>query len=234
MESGFVNFLKPPGMSSHQAVMRLRRILGIKKIGHLGTLDPLACGVLPLAVGPATKLISQLSPQIKGYWGEIALGTVTATDDREGEVLSRAKVPPLSAEFLEKEILPAFRGRIMQVPPRFSALHHEGKRLYQLARQKVEVDIPPREVEIHSLKLEGWGPDRLRLMVTCSPGTYIRSLARDIGARLGCGGYLEFLIRTQSGSFRLENAFAPEEIEFLQQQNQSNKFIIPSEEVISH
>lgn len=233
MNSGFVNLLKAPGMSSHRAVMKLRHLLGIKKIGHLGTLDPLACGVLPLAVGSATKLIPQLPPQSKGYWGEVILGAFTSTDDAEGEILQSFPVPPLEAEFLEREILPAFRGRINQVPPRFSAIHHQGKRLYQLARQNIAVDIPPREVEVYALRLEEIIPSGLRISVECSPGTYIRALARDLGEKLGLGGYLGFLIRTKSGPFKLENSYTYEEIEALWQKGEDS-FLIAPEEVLGH
>jgi len=228
---GFINLLKPPGASSHQALSWIRRELGIKKIGHLGTLDPAAAGVLPLAVGKATKLIPRLPVQFKQYWAEVTLGAFTSTDDEEGEVLQAFPLPSLSRQELET-VLAGFKGEIMQVPPRFSAIHHQGKRLYQLARNNIEVEVPPRKVEIYSLDLLDFSPPRFSMLVNCSPGTYIRALARDIGKKLSCGGYLSFLIRTASGKFLLQDSFTYEEIKEYCRLREPHKFLIPIPEVI--
>lgn len=204
---GFLNINKPAGITSHTVVARIRRLVGKGvKVGHAGTLDPAATGVLPVALGQATRLIEYLVDARKGYRAVVRLGTTTTTDDAEGEPLERCPVPALDAAMIEAAIEP-FRGTITQVPPMYSALHHDGKRLYELARAGATVEVSPRQVMIDRLELLGiQGGTDLLLEVECSKGTYIRALARDLGAALGCGAHLAALERTFVGPFTLEQA----------------------------
>lgn len=203
---GFLNIDKPSGLTSHDVVARVRRLVGrTVKVGHAGTLDPAATGVLPLALGRATRLIEYLTDARKGYRALVRLGVTTTTDDAEGEPLERRAPPPLDAAALEAALAP-LRGTIMQVPPMYSALHHGGKRLYELARAGETVERAPRPVTIDRLELVRWETPDLTLDVTCSKGAYIRALARDLGAALGCGAHLAALKRTFVGAFRIEQA----------------------------
>jgi tRNA pseudouridine55 synthase len=195
---------KPVGPTSHDVVYQVKRLLKTK-VGHTGTLDPLAAGVLPLLVGRATRLARFFQNEDKEYLAEIELGTSTDTCDREGRMISQAPVPELSREQVV-EILSAFVGRIRQQPPLYSAIKVQGKKLYELARRQVEVTPPERTVEIRTLELLQWSDGKIRLRVECSAGTYIRSLARDIGAKIGCGAFLAALDRTRSGPFHRSSA----------------------------
>ncbi len=205
---GFLNIDKPAGMTSHDVVARVRRLVGRGvKVGHAGTLDPAATGVLPVALGHATRLIEYLGDVRKGYRGLVRLGVITRTDDAEGEVVTTAPVPPLSPELIA-DAVSSLRGAIMQVPPMYSALHHQGQRLYDLARAGKTLELEARPVQIDALVWELAGPDSLRINVICGKGTYIRALARDIGAALGCGAHLAALQRTFVGPFLLGDAVA--------------------------
>lgn len=204
-----VNVHKPLGMTSHDVVARLRRVYKLKKVGHLGTLDPLAEGVLPVCLGQATRLIEYF-PTDKRYLADVTLGKTTSTLDREGEVLETRPCPPLS-DALIQECLKAFIGTIDQKVPLHSAVHVGGKKLYEYAQQGKTVETPTRPVTIHSIDLlEIVAPDSehpvLRLDVSCGSGTYIRALARDIGEALGCGAFLSALVRTGHGKFTLAAA----------------------------
>lgn len=206
--SGFLNINKPAGLTSHDVVARVRRVAGRGvKVGHAGTLDPAATGVLPVALGHATRLIEHLTDARKGYRGLVRLGVRTTTDDAEGEPLATSAVPPLDDAQLEAAMLP-LRGEIMQVPPMYSALHHQGQRLYELARAGQTVELAPRPVTVYRLTWARAGGDDLLLTVECGKGTYIRALARDLGAALGCGAHLAALERTFVGPFRSEDALA--------------------------
>lgn len=215
--SGFVNVLKPPGMTSHDVVSRIRRFVPRRtKVGHLGTLDPAAAGVLPVAVGQATKLISllpDLGGAMKGYLGHIKLGLVTSTDDLEGEVLSRSSHQGITALEVERG-LAGFQGEISQIPPQVSAIRKDGVRAYQRVRKGETVELPPRRVLIQSLKLlEYRGQSGIaQVHMVCGTGTYVRSVARDLGEALGVGGTLAFLLRTHSGPFQLDDAASLEEL----------------------
>lgn len=210
---GFLNINKPAGLTSHDVVGRIRRLAGRKtRVGHAGTLDPAATGVLPVALGGATRLIEYLTDTKKGYRATVALGITTTTDDAAGEPIEQQPVPPLDRAALEA-VLPAFRGPLLQVPPMYSALHHQGKRLYELARAGQTVERPPRAVTIERLELVPTAALPLEppishfvLAVVCSKGTYIRALARDIGAALGCGAHLAALERTAVGGFHIQQA----------------------------
>ncbi len=201
---------KPVGPTSHDVVYKAKRLLRAK-VGHTGTLDPLASGVLPLLVGHATRLARFFKNEGKEYVAEIELGTCTDTCDREGRVISQAPVPELSKEQLV-EVLSSFRGQIRQQPPLYSAIKIQGRKLYELARRQVEVTPPERTVEIRALDLLEWDEGKMRLRVECSAGTYIRSLARDIGQKIGCGAFLTALDRTRFGPFHRSSATPLSEI----------------------
>ncbi len=203
---------KPAGFSSFQIVRRVRYLLGIKKVGHAGTLDPFATGLLIVCAGrPATRLISGFMETDKEYLATVRLGVETTTLDPEGEVVSRKSVGVLTADRVE-ECLQQFRGETSQVPPQYSACKHKGKPLYYYARKGIEIVKEPRLVTIHTLERTDSGKDLfgdeadLEIKVICSKGTYIRTLASDIGRQLGCGAYLTKLRRTRSGFFSTEDS----------------------------
>lgn len=203
---GFVVIDKPAGLTSHDVVARVRRLVGrAVKVGHAGTLDPAATGVLPVALGSATRLIDQLVDARKGYVGVVRLGVQTTTDDAEGEPLATQPVPVLTEAEIAA-VLDRFQGEILQQPPAFSALHIDGQRAYTLARTGNQVTLAPRLVQIDRLELLAWTPPDLTIAVACGKGVYIRALARDIGVALGCGAHLAALQRTFVGPFRLEQA----------------------------
>ncbi len=212
---GFVVIDKPAGLTSHDCVSRLRKVFGIKKIGHSGTLDPLVTGVLPIAIGNATRLISYLQGT-KSYIGIIQLGTSTNTDDMQGEIIESKNWPLISEDDLNY-LLENFRGEILQKPPIFSSVHVKGERAYKKARKGEKFDLIPKKVTINKLNLISWSQNKGELLVdvNCSTGTYIRSLARDIGAKIGCGGYLKKLRRTKAYSFNEKHSVVlPEKLEF--------------------
>ncbi|MCC7370072.1 MAG: tRNA pseudouridine(55) synthase TruB [Chloroflexi bacterium] len=208
---GLLNVRKPKGFTSHDVVAVVRRTLGTRRVGHAGTLDPMAEGVLPLCVGRYTRLVELIADTEKGYHAEIELGARTSTDDAEGDVLERRPLPDLTAEQLDAALAP-FRGRISQTPPAFSAIKVAGQRAYDLARRGDAPELAAREVTVHRLELLGWQTPRLTVRVACSKGTYIRALARDLGASLGCGAHLTQLVRLWVGDFRLETAVSLDEI----------------------
>ncbi|NQV10645.1 MAG: tRNA pseudouridine(55) synthase TruB [Cyanobacteria bacterium] len=210
---GFLVLDKPAGLTSHACVARVRRRYGLKRVGHGGTLDPAVTGVLPIALGSATRLLPYL-PGAKAYRGTIQLGLRTSSDDLSGELLERAAVPDLSPQLLDA-CLEAFRGPILQRPPQVSAVHVDGERAYVRARRGETSALEPRPVTIHQLELLGWDGEnqRLELAVSCSAGTYIRSLARDLGVALGCGGALASLRRTEALGFGLAGSVSLERLE---------------------
>jgi tRNA pseudouridine55 synthase len=203
--SGVLPVEKGAGVTSYQVVAHLRRLLRARKIGHGGTLDPDATGVLPVLIGAATKLMPYLVGFDKEYVATVRLGMVTDTQDTSGRVLATHPVPALDEDAV-RAVLGRFVGRITQVPPMYSALHHGGRRLHELARAGVEVERAPREVTVHAIALEALVLPHLTLRVTCGKGTYVRTLAADLGAALGCGGTLAALVRSRAGPFRLEAA----------------------------
>ncbi len=230
---GFINLNKPAGWTSHDCVAKVRRFLKLKRVGHAGTLDPAALGVLPLAVGKATRLL-QFLPTQKAYRAKIRFGMTTTTDDLEGETLTTHKITELKLEQIQA-ILPRFLGKIEQIPPRYSAIQVEGKRLYDLARQGKVVEVPKRTVEVFNLEVLGWNcgefPE-LELAITCGAGTYIRSIARDLGEMLNTGGTLAHLVRTHSSGFDLTNSLT---IEALESQIKQDTFqLIPASIALKH
>jgi len=203
--SGVLVVDKPAGPTSHDAVDRVRRALGERRVGHAGTLDPFATGVLPVCVGAATRLVRFLSDTSKEYEAELRLGFATTTDDATGEALGPER-PVEVPEARLVEALSALTGRLEQVPPAYSAKRQGGRRLYELARRGLEVERPPVPVTVHSLELLELALPRVRLRVHCSRGTYVRALARDLGERLGTGGHLTGLRRTRVGHLGLAEA----------------------------
>tara|TARA_B100000214_G_scaffold358363_1_gene318804 strand:- start:2298 stop:3239 length:942 start_codon:yes stop_codon:yes gene_type:complete len=198
---GFVVIDKPIGLTSHDCVNRLRKVFGIKKIGHGGTLDPFVTGVLPIAIGNATRLISYLKGS-KTYKGIIQLGTSTNTDDMQGEVIQSKNWPIISENNLNN-LLDNFRGEILQKPPIFSSIHIKGERAYEKARKGEKFELTPKKITINELILKSWSQKKgeIAVNVDCSSGTYIRSLARDIGEKIGCGACLKKLRRIKAYSF---------------------------------
>ncbi len=218
--SGFLNLNKPAGMTSHDCVGRIRRLLGMKRVGHGGTLDPAAEGVLPIALGKATRLLQYLQED-KAYRAIVRLGVTTTTDDTDGPVIAAQPMPQLTLE-LVREALEQFEGKIQQVPPAYSAIQVQGQRLYNLARRGEKVVVPSREVEVRSIELLGWQPGdfpEVQLAVSCGAGTYIRAIARDLGVALGGGGTLAYLQRTAACGFTLPDSLTFDQIETQLHQN---------------
>jgi tRNA pseudouridine55 synthase len=195
---------KPSGITSNLALQKVRRLLNAAKAGHTGTLDPLASGLLPLTFGEATKFSADLLDADKSYEATLKFGVRTTTGDAEGDVVETRAVAVTRGEI--EAVLTRFTGSIEQVPPMHSALKHEGRPLYELARNGIEVERAPRTVTIHRLQLLDADVDRAKVSVDCSKGTYVRVLAQDIGAALGCGAHLAGLRRTRVGALRLERA----------------------------
>jgi len=213
VEAGVFLIDKPVGPTSFQVVRQVRRALGIKKVGHAGTLDPFASGLLILCAGrPATRIIDQLMGGDKIYEATLRLGVETDTQDLEGEVVVQRPVGELSRSTVEA-CLAGFVGEGLQTPPRYSALKHKGKPLYYYARKGIEVVKPPRPIIIRELSLLGLGPDWMTIRVLCGKGTYVRTLAADIGNQLGCGAHLIALRRLQSGPFSVTKALPGESLE---------------------
>lgn len=206
--NGFLNIDKPMGITSYDVIRRLKPILPKTKLGHLGTLDPMASGVLPIAVGYATRLIGYIRDNTKEYQAEMVLGGVTDTQDKTGRItpVSSEPVP----EVLISQALDQMVGEIEQVPPMYSAVHHQGRRLYELAREGVQVSVKPRLVTIHYLRLQEVTSENnqqiVRFVIGCSSGTYVRTICHDVGQQLGCGAYLNSLIRLRSGPFKIDMA----------------------------
>jgi tRNA pseudouridine55 synthase len=225
MGDGVLVIDKPGGMTSAHVVARVKRALGVATVGHTGTLDPMATGVLPIVVGEATKIAQFLLADDKSYEGELELGVTTDTLDREGKELSRADASGVTREAL-LAAMAGLTGAIAQVPPMYSALKHEGKRLHQLARAGKEIDRAARPVRVDRFELLSFDPPRARFAVDCEKGTYVRSLVRDLGAALGPGATLTELRRTRAGRFTLADAVAPDAV--------SRDRLIPMAEAIDH
>lgn len=211
--NGIVNINKPKGFTSHDVVAKLRGILRTKKIGHTGTLDPDATGVLPICVGRATKVADMLTATNKEYVAEVTLGAETDTQDASGQVINSAEVVVTKEEILEA--LPKFLGEIYQIPPMYSAIKQNGKKLYELAREGKEVEREPRRIEINEIEVLAFdlANNRFTMRVACSKGTYIRTLCQDIGRELGCFGHMSELLRTKSGRFGIKEAYTLSEVE---------------------
>ena len=225
---GFLNIYKPKGMTSHDVVSVLRKITKIKQIGHTGTLDPFAEGVLPICIGKATRLIEYLADE-KAYIGTIQFGSATTTYDIEGEITKTSSKEILKDD-IEKALL-NFHGEIEQLPPIYSAIKVGGKKLYEYARKGEEVEIKPRKVCINEIKLINFdkNSNQAEIYIDCSKGTYIRSIANDLGENLGVFGYLIKLVRVKAGDFNIENSIKLEELK--SQKDVSDNLIYPLEKL---
>lgn len=216
--NGVVNLLKPAGMTSHDCVYALRRISGVKKIGHTGTLDPNACGVLPICIGSATRLIEYMESFPKFYRCEMILGLTTDTQDIWGNVLSDQRDAAQGiSEASVQAALSEFSGKISQIPPGYSAVKVDGKRLYQYAREGLQVKVDPRFVTVHRITLLSFNSSTGRLMfeAECSKGTYIRTICNDLGEKLGVGGCMSFLLRMSASGFDIHQAATLQELQAL-------------------
>lgn len=211
--NGIINVLKPPGMSSHDVIYFVRKKLKMKKVGHTGTLDPEAAGVLPVCLGRATKAVQYITDKRKKYRTTIKFGIQTDTYDKYGTVIEEKPVQDINVDKI-KEILKEFKGSIKQLPPIYSAIKLEGKKLYQYALAGEEVEIKEREVEIYAIDIVDFnGFDEVVLDIECSKGTYIRSICHDVGQKLGYGACMWQLIRTESTPFSIKKAYTLEEID---------------------
>lgn len=227
MYNGVLNIYKPKGFTSHDIVNKVRRIAGMKKVGHTGTLDPMAEGVLPLCLGKATRIAEYLMGEDKEYIAEITLGFETDTLDADGEIIKECPVPELNKQLL-KETFKDFLGEITQIPPIYSAIKKDGKPLYKYAREGKELEIPSRKVRINYIELISLEDEKFSVRVGCSRGTYIRSLARDLGEKLGTCAHLTALLRTKSGNFTEDKAV---KLEILQEDG-VEKYLIGIDEAI--
>lgn len=228
---GLINIYKEKGFTSHDVVAKMRGILRMKKIGHTGTLDPDATGVLPVCVGKGTRLCSLLENHDKTYRAVLLLGMETDTQDVTGQILAEKPVCVTEEQVLE--VLPAFWGKIMQIPPMYSALKVNGKKLYEYAREGKVIEREARPVEIYELTVEKIELPRITMTVSCSKGTYIRTLCHDIGQALGCGGCMESLVRTRVGDFHLEQAITLKELEAKRDAGELDSCLVTVEQIFA-
>ena len=228
---GIFNIYKEKGFTSHDVVAIVRRTIHMKKVGHTGTLDPDAEGVLPVCVGKATKLSDVIMDGRKSYRAMLRLGITTTTEDASGEVLETKEV-----DFNEdkiREVVASFIGKLEQVPPMYSAVKVNGKKLYELAREGKEIERKSRTIEVYDIRIRQFlPPDRVEIDVDCSKGTYIRTLCADIGKALGCGGHMAELLRTATGAFSLENAIKLEELKVLAEQEKAEEALLTMEDAL--
>ena len=231
--NGILCVNKPAGFTSFDVIAKLRGILKIRRLGHGGTLDPMATGVLPVFVGTATKACDIMPDSTKSYLAGFRLGSVSDTQDIWGQVRVSSDMA-VGYDELEA-VLPCFRGTIMQLPPMYSAVQVNGQRLYDLARKGIEVEREPREAEISALNIVDYDPETREghLEIVCGKGTYIRTIINDIGEKLGCGGIMTSLVRTSSGGFRLEECRSLEEIQQAADEGKTEELILPIERVFA-
>ncbi|NLK70781.1 MAG: tRNA pseudouridine(55) synthase TruB [Clostridiales bacterium] len=232
--NGIICINKPEGFTSFDVIAKLRGILKMKRIGHSGTLDPMATGVLPVFLGNATKACDMLSDNDKSYLADFKLGCTTDTQDSTGEVLSTSEIAVSHDEFIK--VMCDFIGEIEQIPPMFSAVSVNGKRLYELARKGIEIERKSRKIQIDKLELREYdNANRTgRLFIECSKGTYVRTIIHDIGQKLGCGGIMTGLVRLSSNGFTLDGALTLDEVKSLSDENRLEEFILPIEKVFEH
>ncbi len=228
---GILNINKPQDMTSFGVVARVKRITGERHTGHAGTLDPLATGVLPVCLGQATRIIEYLFDETKTYRAQVELGVTTDTCDSTGKIIRTADASGITREMVE-ETLAKFRGSILQTPPMYSAVKYKGKPLYKLARSGIEVERKSRPAHIHSLEIVDWKPPVFTLDVVCGKGTYIRSLAHDIGETLGSGANMKSLIRLRVGPFRIEDSLTLSQLEEACQQGKLKEYLYPLDYVL--
>lgn len=230
--NGIINVYKEKGFTSHDVVAKMRGILKMKKIGHTGTLDPDAEGVLPVCLGKATKLCDMLTDKTKTYRAVMLLGTVTDTQDTSGKILHTS--PVTAAEEAIRAAVMGFVGPYQQIPPMYSALKVNGKKLYELARAGKEIERQARPVEIMDIEIEAVAVPYVTFMVSCSKGTYIRTLCHDIGAVLGCGGCMEALTRTRVGRFVIADSIRLAELEVLRDEGKLDAVVISTDQMFVH
>lgn len=235
--NGVIPVHKDPGMTSHDVVARLRRILKTKQVGHTGTLDPEVSGVLPICVGQATRISEYIMEMPKEYRGQMVLGIATTTEDFTGETIETKQVEKLSVADVQNGIH-SFIGEIEQIPPMYSSVKIQGKRLYELAREGKVIERKPRKVTIYDLKLINVDLDKtnptIDFQVTCSKGTYVRTLCVDIGKKLGYPAHMSKLIRTSSGAFKIDQSYTISEIETLMETNQIQTVVTPMAEALPY
>lgn len=224
---------KPKGVSSNHALQRVRRLFQAQKAGHTGTLDPMATGLLPICLGEATKFSSHLLEADKVYRTRVELGVITDTGDAEGTIIEQHEVPSLSVDDVEA-VLTRFRGEIDQVPPMYSALKHQGKKLYELAREGKQVERAARRVSVYDARLLSFEGTAFELEVSCSKGTYIRTLAEDIGQALGCGAHISQLRRLKTGPFLADAMWTLEALEALADQAALEAELMPVDVLVDH
>ncbi len=233
---GILGVIKPAGMNSNDVVMNLRRLTGEKKSGHTGTLDPNACGLLPICFGKATKLIEYMESSPKEYRCECTLGLVTDTQDVWGKIIedNRASISAITAEQTDRA-LQSFTGELDQYPSKYSAVRVNGRHLYQYARSGEEVEIKPRRVSVYSIKLLSFDAGRGSFLfdISCSKGTYVRSVCHDLGQKLGCGAAMSFLLRTRTSGLCMEEAYTLEQLNSLNPM-QISGLMIPPAKAVSH
>lgn len=229
--SGVIVIDKPIGMTSHDVVQVVRKGTNIRRAGHTGTLDPRASGVLVILVGPSVRLSEYVSASDKRYQAVIQLGTTTDTYDADGRVLSTTSVDISEKQF--DDVLQSFVGEIEQVPPPYSSVKVKGRHAYDMARNGEEVDLDPRTINVYNLELLEWAPPEAVIDVFCSSGTYVRSLAHDLGEKLGCGAHLIGLRRTRSGRFTLRDAVPLRKLKEAFDDNSWDKYLIPAAEALS-
>jgi len=230
---GILNINKPAGITSLEVVKIVRRLSGERSVGHAGTLDPGATGVLPVCLGQATRVIPFIVEAHKIYLAEIELGVSTDTYDADGNVTQKVDPSYITREQVEGE-LPSFSGSILQKPPMYSAVKHQGKRLYELARSGIEVEREPRRADVFRLKLMDWRPPLCTIVVECGKGTYIRSLAHDLGQSLGCGAHVRELARLRSGIFDIDDSVTIPQLEASFKHNDWQDSLYPIDVVLEH
>ena len=231
--NGIFNIDKPPGITSFDTVSSVRRLIGERRVGHAGTLDPMATGVLPVFFGQGTRVIEFLHENSKTYQAQIELGTATDSYDASGNAIKQADYSSVSRKQLE-QALDSFHGDIQQKPPMFSAVKHNGQRLYKLAREGISVERQNRPAFIFRLDLIKFKPPLVMLEIECSRGTYIRSLAHDLGELLGCGAHLSGLIRLRYGPFNIRDAISLSQLEAAKKDNTWQKYVFPMDSVLQN
>ncbi|HVB22338.1 MAG TPA: tRNA pseudouridine(55) synthase TruB [Ktedonobacteraceae bacterium] len=233
MIDGILNINKPTGMTSHDVVAKVRKLLKQKRVGHAGTLDPAASGVLPICVGQGTRVAEYLSESGKAYSADILFGIVTDTYDAEGSVVRTASTENLTLDEIE-QVLPSFLGPQMQMPPLYSAIKLQGQPAYKRMRAGEDITLAPRPIIITRLDILAWQPPKLTLAIECSKGTYIRSLAYDLGERLNCGAHLVGLVRTRSGPFSLSDSISLDQLAEAVENGTIEQYVHPSDSVLQH
>lgn len=230
---GILNINKPAGQTSFSVVAKIRRLSGERRAGHAGTLDPEATGVLLVCLGKGTRIIEFLVDTTKTYLAEIELGSTTDTYDGSGQVTHRSDVSGITLEQIENAVA-AYRGTIHQTPPMYSAVKHQGQPLYKLARKGIDIERESRPVTIHRLEIHDWQEPVITTEIECSKGTYIRSLAHDLGKTLGCGAHLKSLVRTGCGDFRIDDSTSMPELEEAFRHGYWQQFVYPIDKALRH